>query len=419
VVNSVALKKARITRDTKNPDGGEIMRDSSGEPNGMLLDRAQGRIQILIPSPTSADRDEALVRGARFAAEHGLCTVQVAGTTWPEVDRLKELYAAGKIPIRVYAAIYGPGGDAEKLIKDGPILQACNDRLTVRDIKVVFDGALGSKGAALLEPYSDYNTSGFLTQKPEILLPMFERALNAGIQVETHAIGDRANREILNLYERADALCRARLSSNAVIGGSPRRAAVFKDAPPAELKEARWRVEHAQIVHPDDVPRFAKLGIIPSMQPSHAIGDLHFVKSRLGLERMGRGYQWKSFLKAGCIIAAGSDAPVERGDPLIEFYAAVARKDLKGFSGEGWHPEEAVTREEALKMLTLWPAYASFEEKRSGSIEAGKRADLTILSADIMKVPISRVPATKVLMTIVGGEIVYKAAKGHQTTPHP
>src|SRR5207253_1814237 len=154
-----------------------------------------------------------------------------------------------------------------------------------------------------------------------------------------------------------------------------------------ERESPRWRVEHAQIVHPDDIPRFAKLDIIPSMQPSHAIGDLHFAPSRLGLKRLEGAYAWQSFIKQGSIVPGGSDAPVERGEPMIEFYAAVARKDQKGFSGEGWHPEQKVTREQALKMFTIWAAYAAFEEKLRGTIEAGKLADLTVLSADIMQVP--------------------------------
>src|SRR5881296_108768 len=185
---------------------------------------------------------------------------------------------------------------------------------------------------------------------------MFAAALRRGIQVETHAIGDRANRLIVDLYEAA-----------------------FKAVPPEQgkIKEPRWRVEHAQIVDPADLPRFAKLGVIPSMQPSHAISDLFFAPSRLGMDRLTGAYAWQSLIKAGCIIAGGSDAPVERGEPMIEFYAAVARKSVKGFSGEGWHPEQAVSRDQALKMFTVWPAFAAFEEKSRGSIEVGKFADLT------------------------------------------
>jgi predicted amidohydrolase YtcJ len=239
----------------------------------------------------------------------------------------------------------------------------------------------------LLRPYNDApDTSGFLTQKPEELRPMFEEALRRGIQVETHAIGDRANRTILDLYEQA-----------------------FKAVPPNErkIREPRWRVEHAQIVDPADIPRFAKLGVIPSMQPSHAISDLFFAPARLGMDRLADAYAWQSFLKSGCIIPGGSDAPVERGEPMIEFYAAVARKSIKGESGEGWHLEQAVSREQALKMFTIWPAYAAFEENDKGSIEPGKLADFTVLSQDIMKIPEREILKTRSEITVIGGEILY------------
>ncbi|HEV2994783.1 MAG TPA: amidohydrolase family protein, partial [Chthoniobacterales bacterium] len=218
------------------------------------------------------------------------------------------------------------------------------------------------------------------------LRPMFEEALRRGIQVETHAIGDRANRLILDLYEQA-----------------------FKAVPPEEwkIREPRWRIEHAQIVDPDDIPRFAKLGVIPSMQPSHAISDLFFAPARLGMDRLVGAYAWQSFIKSGCIIAGGSDAPVERGEPMIEFYAAVARKSIKGESGEGWHPEQAVSREDALKMFTIWPAYAAFQEKEKGSIEVGKLADFTVLTRDIMKIPETEILETRNDMTVIGGEIIY------------
>src|ERR1043166_3847634 len=225
---------------------------------------------------------------------------------------------------------------------------------------------------------------GFLRVKDEDMLPMLKEALQKGIQVETHAIGDWANRFVLDEYEKA-------------LQAVPRNQ--------RKISEPRWRIEHSQIVNPADIPRFAKLGIIPSMQPSHAIGDLHFAPSRLGMERLQGAYAWNSFLKTGVIIPGGSDAPVERGEPMIEFYAAVARKDQKGFSGEGWHPEQAVTREQALKMFTIWAAYAAFEEGIKGSLEPGKLADLTVLSADIMKIAEPEILKTSCVMIVIGGEI--------------
>lgn len=390
IVNSQALKIAGIDKNTANPFGGEIMRDKeSAKATGMLLDSAQLLVTKHIPEQTETDKLESLAIGAKRSVELGWCQIQNAGSTYQEIDRLKKLYKENKIKLRVYNAVYGPGIEAGRLLKEGPIMREFGDRFTVRTIKVSFDGALGSKGAALLEPYADHNSSGFLTQKEGDLIPMFNEALKKGIQVETHAIGDRANREILNIYEKC-----------------------FQTIPNSQRKvvEPRWRIEHAQIVHPTDIPRFAKLGVIPSMQPSHAISDLHFAPRRVGIERLKGAYAWQSFLKTGVVIAAGSDAPVERGEPMIEFYAAVARKDLKGFSGEGWHLEEAVSREDGLKMFTIWAAYAAFEEDIKGSIVIGKLADLTVLSADIMKIPVAEIPKTKCVMTVIGGEVVYKSS---------
>ena len=389
VANSAALKLAGVDKSTPNPFGGEISKDKqSGEPNGMLLDAAQGLVRRKVPPTTLADEERAVELGVKRDLSLGWTQIQDAGGSYDEVKIFKKLYAAGTIKLRIYKAVYGPGPNATRLLNEGPTIGAFENRFTLRTIKVISDGALGSRGAALLGPYSDApDTSGFLTVKAEELRPMLIEALRKGIQVETHAIGDRANRFILDEYERA---------LNAV--------------PVAERKiaEPRWRVEHAQIVNPADIPRFAKLGIIPSMQPSHAIGDLFFAPSRLGMERLEGAYAWESFIKSGVVVPGGSDAPVERGEPMIEFYAAVARKDPKGFSAEGWHPEEAVTREQALKMFTIWPAYAAFEEKLRGSIEVGKLADLTILSADIMKIPEAEILQTRCVMTVINGEIVFE-----------
>jgi hypothetical protein len=330
------------------------------------------------------------VLGVEREQSLGWTEVQIAGNSWTEVEALRKLYKEGRIKIRIYDAVEGPGEDAARLLQQGPSVGEFGGRFTVRAIKIHYDGALGSRGAALLQPYADAGeTSGFLTQKDEVLAPLFADALRRGIQVETHAIGDRANRSILDLYEKA-----------------------LREVPAAERKiaEPRFRVEHAQIVDPADVMRFTKLGVIPSMQPSHAIGDLHFAGRRLGPARLDHAYSWRRFLASGSIIAGGSDAPVERGEPLIEFYAAVARKDLKGFQGDGWHPEQAMTREEALKALTLWPAMAAFEEKERGLIEAGKMGDLTVLSVDIMRVPVEEIPKAKCMATIVSGEVVYQAS---------
>lgn len=392
VANSAALKIAGITKTTSAPFGGEISKDKNGEPNGMLLDAAQRLVNRHIPPTSPADAERAVVLGVQRDISLGWTQIQNPGGSYQDVDIYRKLYGEGKIKLRIYKVLSAPGREAQRLMAEGPIIGAFGNRLTVRSLKFYADGSLGSRSAALLEPYADApNTSGFLTVKEEDLLPVLEEALRKGIQCETHAIGDKGNRFILDEYEKA-----------------------LKAVPVSQRKIAdpRWRVEHSQIVNPVDIPRFKKLGIIPSMQASHAIGDLHFAPARLGIKRLEGAYAWNSFVKSGVIVAGGSDAPVERGEPMIEFYAAVARKDIKGFSGEGWHPEEALPRAQALKMLTIWPAYAAFEENVRGTIEVGKLADLTVLSADIMKIPEMDILKTHCLMTVIGGEIVYERAPG-------
>ena len=391
VANSKALRYAGIDAKTPDPFGGKIGRDEkTGEPTGTLLDNAMDLVQKKIPAPSTAEKELWLKSGAARSVALGWCEIQNPGSNLPEVDLLQRFYLEGKLKLRIYNAVWGPGPAADKLLKDGPIIDAFDHHFTMRTIKVIFDGSLGSHSAALLEPYSDANTSGFLTQKPEELRPMFREALRQGIQVETHAIGDRANRTILDLYEEA-----------------------FKAVPPNErkVKEPRWRVEHAQILAPNDLPRFARLGVIASMQPSHAISDFFFAPRRLGEKRLAGAYAWQSLIKSGAIVTAGSDAPVEKGEPMIEFYAAVARKSLSGFSAPDWHPEEAVTRQQALEMLTRWPAYAAFQEQEKGSIQPGKLADLTILSDDIMKIAEPDILRTRCLMTVIGGEIAFDSGE--------
>jgi predicted amidohydrolase YtcJ len=389
VANTAALKIAQIDKNTPNPFGGEILKDKkSGEPTGMLLDNAQDLVAKQIRQATEAEREEAFLRGVEREIELGWCEIQNAGSHADEIKIIRKCFEGGKVKLRVINAVYGPGENAERFFGEGQTVNAYDHHFTQRTIKIIFDGALGSRGAALLKPYSDASdTSGFLTEKESDLEPVLEEALRRGIQIETHAIGDRANRIILNLYEET-----------------------FRAVPleQRKIREPRWRVEHAQILDAADLPRFAKLGVTPSMQPSHAISDLFFAPSRLGMQRLAGAYAWQSLIKSGCIIAGGSDAPVERGEPMIEFYAAVARKSVKGFSGEGWHPEQAVSREQALKMFTLWPAYAAFEENDKGSIEAGKLADFTVLSNDIMKIPEPEILDTRCVMTVIDGEIAFQ-----------
>ncbi len=387
VANSLALKRAGIDRNTPDPAGGSILKGSDGEPTGMLIDEAMELVRRHIPPRTEADVLKALEVGAARSVRLGWTQLHNAGNTWSEVDLMCRLYAQGRIKLRIYDAIDGPGGDADRLLREGASINRCGGRLTVRAIKLYIDGALGSRGAALLEPYSDSpGSTGLLVNTPEALYPVLTKALTRGIQIETHAIGDRGNRITLDLYENA-----------------------FLAVPEAErgVAKPRWRIEHAQVVDTADIPRFARDGIIASMQPSHAIGDLYFAPKRLGAERLAGAYAWHTLLDSGAMVAAGSDAPVEKGDPRIEFYAAVARRSLEGFADKDWHIEQRVSREQALKMLTLAPAYAAFQEHERGSIEVGKHADFSVFSADLMTVPEAEILKAEVTMTVIAGEIVY------------
>lgn len=392
VVNSQALKLAGIDEKTANPPGGDILRDrASGRPTGMLIDRAQELVARLLPKLSPEDYERAALAGARRELSLGWCAIHNAGSSLLETEVLRRLCREGKLKLRIYNAAANRPAEVEALFRSGPIIGESAGRFTMRTIKAYMDGALGSRGAALLAPYNDAETSGLFLTQPDDLRALCRRALRAGVQIETHAIGDRANRQVLDIYEE-----------------------VFREIPAAQrrVREPRWRIEHAQVLHPADIPRFAKLGVVASMQPSHAVGDLHFAPRRLGLERLAGAYAWRSLLETGAIIAGGSDAPVERGEPLIEFYAAVVRKDLRGFAGEGWHPEQAVERLDALKMFTLWPAYAAFEEREAGSIAVGKRADFTVFSDDLLTVPAADILKARCVMTVVGGEVVFAAPEG-------
>lgn len=390
VVNTKALEALGITRDTPDPPGGQILRDAAtGEATGMLVDNAMDLVWKRLPPQTDADLARNLEAGAASYVRLGWTEMQEAGATWREVEQLCRLYAAGRLKLRVYVAIGGAGEDAERLLAAGGGYRTCDPRLTVRAIKLYMDGALGSRGAALDAPYSDApeNRGLFVTQ-PEEILRIATAALRRGIQVETHAIGDRGNRVALDQYERA-----------------------FAAVPAAERQVAdpRFRIEHAQVVADADIPRFAKLGVIASMQTSHAISDMLFAPARLGPARIGGAYAWRKFLDAGATIAGGTDAPVEAGDPRVEYYAAVARRTLEGFAGPDWGLDQRLTRDEALAILTTGAAYAAFQEKDRGTIEPGKLADFSVYSSDWTTVPEAEIPRSKPVMTVIGGEVVWKA----------
>ncbi|WP_374275230.1 amidohydrolase [Brevundimonas sp.] len=387
VASTPALEAAGITRDTQAPTGGDILKDDQGEPNGMLIDAAEQLVAALMPKRDEAARRAAYREGFAFEARHGWTGLHFMSAPWADIPLLEQMAEAGEAPIRVYNSVTPDG--AEALIASGP-RQAADGRVITRAIKMYADGALGSRGAALFEPYSDApETTGLMQMTRERALPVYEAALRGGIQIATHAIGDRGNAEVSDWYAEA---------MQAVPQGDW-----------ADGRDVRWRIEHAQILKPEHYGRFSDLPIIASMQPSHAIGDLHFAADRLGDARLDGAYAWKSLVDRDVIVVGGSDAPVERGDPLIEFYAAVARRDLNGFQGPDWRPQEAVSRDTALKMFTLWPAYASFREDELGTIEVGKRADFSVFDRDLMTVPEADIPTAVPVMTVVDGEVVWRA----------
>jgi predicted amidohydrolase YtcJ len=384
LVNSKAMEMAGVTRDTPDPEGGKFERDLDGTPNGYILANAMNAFRAIIPADSDAYLKDNLERGLRSNAALGWTQTQDAGMEYRLVELMKEIHAQGNMSHRVYAAV--PVSEAQQMIERGRETTA-DDMFDVRGIKVFIDGTLGSRGAALIGNYSDADHNGFMNRTTEEeLVPILHQALRQGIQIETHVIGDRAVRTLLDWYEEAYAAV-------------PRSQWASEDL--------RWRMEHAQIIPPSDQQRFVELGVMPSMQPSHGIGDLNFAPDRLGPDRLAYAYPWQALVDRGLMILAGSDAPVEAGDPRIEFYAAVARKRLDGTSGPGWHPELAVSRETALKMLTIWPAHGAFQENLRGSIEVGKYADFTVFDSDLMTIAEPDILTSENVMTIVGGRITF------------
>ncbi len=386
VANSRALAMAGVTDATPAPGGGQIVKDAAGRPTGMLIDNAIGLMQPVRARAAQPSLAAALDAALRVYPARGWVGAHNMSVGWDEASALHARSNAGAIPLRLYNAVTPEAGVS--LMRLGAQTSR-NGRVVTRAIKYYADGALGSRGPALFAPYADAPTSsGLILLKHDEALPVFEQALRQGIQIATHAIGDRGNATVLDIYAEA-----------------------FAAVPVAQrrIAEPRWRIEHAQIVRPSDIPRFAHMGVIASMQPSHAIGDLHFAPARLGFDRLVGAYAWKSMVDARVIVVAGSDAPVEQGDPLIEFYAAVARRDLAGFSGEGWRPEQAVDRATALKMFTAWPAYAAFAEGERGALRVGKAADVSVFSVDLMTAPMADIPKGRALLTMIDGAVAWQA----------
>ncbi len=382
-VNAAALRAAGVTKGTGDPPGGRIERLGDGSPAGVLVDNAMALVARAIPEPGPDDIRKDILAGLEACARAGLTGVgEASGSSLEDLAIYEKLAKEGKLPIRVYATVGPKALDAMRA--RGPVFEG---RLTVRALKIVADGALGSRGAALLADYSDApGNRGLDVTPPEETERLAEKALRGGFQVWTHAIGDRANRVTLDAYEKALAAVRP--------------------------VDPRPRIEHVQILAPPDAERFAKLGALASVQPTHATSDMPWAETRIGKERIEGSYAWRTLLKAGARLAGGSDFPVESESPLLGFYAAVTRQDLSGHPPGGWRREQALTRAEALRLFTADNAYAEFAEKRRGRIAPTYDADFTVLDRDIVseKTPDAEIPKAKVRMTVVGGEIVYRAS---------
>jgi predicted amidohydrolase YtcJ len=376
-VNRKALEVAGITRSTADPPGGKILRDSAGEPDGVLIDRAQALVFAKIPPRSAADTERRLAKAAAECARLGLTGIHDAGVGAQELKAYRRLIGAGKLPLRVYAMIGGAGELWRSYLDKGPEL---GDYLTVRSIKLMADGAMGSRGAAFWQPYSDdRSNTGLLILSKEQVEAVARDAVRRGFQVNTHAIGDRANRTVLDAY-------------TAVLGGR---------------NDKRFRIEHAQVVSLPDFKLFADNSVIASIQSTHATSDMRWAEARLGPDRLAGAWSARRFLNAGARIANGSDFPVEDPNPLFGFYASITRQDHSGHPPGGFLHSEKLTREEALRSWTFDAAYAAFEESSKGTLEVGKLADFIVLSKDIMSIDPREILTARVTMTVLGGNIVY------------
>ena len=387
LANGRALALGGVTRDTPDPSGGEIIRDKDGNPTGVLIDTAQRLVAQKIPAPSREQTIDAILRADKECRRLGLTMVHDAGASGEIVDAYKQLVDDGRLQTRLYVMLRDRLDRLRPHFERGPITNYRDGHLTVRAIKISADGALGSYGAALLEPYSDRpETRGLLTTPPEEVYRQTLEASKAGFQTCIHAIGDRANRGVLDVFER-----------------------VQSEVPGA--RALRMRNEHAQILDAQDIPRFAKLNVIASMQSTHATSDMPWVPTRIGPDRTAEGaYVWQKLMKSGVVLANGSDFPVEEPNPMLGLYAAITRQDPQGNPAGGWMPGQRMSRDEALASFTIRAAYAAHMEKDLGSLEAGKLADLVVLSRDVMAIPEREILATTVLKTIVGGRIVYEAS---------
>lgn len=386
--NAKAMELSGITAATANPPGGDVLKDASGAPTGLLRERASGLIRRGAgePRPSAEERlaraRKVLELASQEVLSKGITSFQDAGSSFSDVDLMKTMVDEGKLGVRLWIMIRENNTALAQNLAKYRMVDYGNGHLTVRAIKHSIDGALGPRGAWLLEPYSDKpGDTGHNTTPVDVIAETAKLALQHEYQLCVHAIGDRANRETLNIFEKAFA-------------ANPGR------------KDVRWRVEHTQHLHPSDIPRFGQLGVIASMQGVHCTSDAPYVIARLGARRAEEGaYVWQKLMKSGAIVTNGTDAPVEDVDPIASYYATVSRK-LK--DGSVFFPDQRMSRMEALKSYTIKAAHAAFEEGSRGSLKAGKYADMVVLSKDIMSIPEDQIPTTEVMYTIVGGKMRYK-----------
>ncbi len=385
LANAAAMRIAGVSADTVAPTGGDILRGPTGEPTGIFVDNATSLIgRHAVGAAT--DTEALLLKAQQMCLAAGLTGVHDAGISPSEAEVYRRLEAEGKLKIHVYAMI-AAGGALDYYTTHSPYI---GKRFTLRACKIVADGAMGSRGAWMLEPYADRSVDdagkpyvGLAVTDPKRIEEISRASLEAGFQVCTHAIGDRANHEVLNIYERV--------------------------LPAATRAEKRFRIEHAQLVNPSDIPRFAELGVIPSMQPTHATTDMRWAEARVGKRRLAGAYAWARFLQTGSRIAGGSDFPVESHNPFFGLYAAITRMDQSGTPPGGWRPDQRMTRTEALRAFTIDAAYAAFEENRKGSLTPGKSADFIVIDRDIMTCELADIPQTRVYRTVIGGKTVFES----------
>lgn len=381
--NSRAMELAGISSDTRDPEGGRIIRYEDGRPTGIFVDGAMELITSKIPERTEEEQQIALSKAMEKMRAHGLTSVHDAGVNTAEWKRYKNFADRGEITTRIYAMIGGAGKTFDALSSSGPVKSYKNDLLALRSVKLYADGALGSRGAALIEEYSDDpGNRGLLFSSREEMTQMILKTAGRGFQTNVHAIGDRANRIVLDAFENV------------------------KDS--LGEQGLRHRIEHAQVVSLEDIPRFEKLNIIASMQPTHATSDMNMAEDRVGPERIKGAYAWRRFLDRGTTVASGSDFPVEHVNPFYGLYSAVTRKDHEGNPENGWYPDQAMSREEALRSFTLSAANAAHQEDVLGSLEPGKWADFILIDRDFFEVPENEIWRIKVLESWLAGEKVYE-----------